>query len=177
VDYLKNFVIPFSGLKIGNHHFSFKIDDKFFEQFQYSEISKGNLQVNCTLDKQSRMMILNFSMKGKVRVTCDRCADEFDQLLEGNQKLIIKFGEDQAEESDEIIVLAEKDHELYIGQYLYEYIHLLLPIKKVHKTDKNGKSMCNPDVVKYITEVEDKAADPRWEVLQQLMERSNENDN
>jgi len=177
MNYLRHFIIPFSGLKVGNYTFTFEIEDKFFEHFEYSEIKKGKLHIDCHLDKQARMMVLYFDITGTVRVPCDRCAEEFDQLIEGKQKLIVKFGVDHTEESEDILVITDKEHELDVSQYLYEYIHLLLPIKKVHGTDENGNSLCDPEVIRYIKEVEDHPADPRWEILQKLKGQTNNDEN
>jgi uncharacterized metal-binding protein YceD (DUF177 family) len=165
---MNHFIIPFSGLKVGNHLFTFEIEDRFFDHFEYSEIKKGKLHVDCLLEKQLRMMVFHFDIAGVVRIPCDRCGEEFDLAVEGKQKLIVKFGEDHMEESEDILVLTEKEHALDISQYLYEYVHLLLPMKKVHANDENGNSLCNPDVIRYIKESEDHPADPRWEVLQKL---------
>jgi len=177
MNYLRHFIIPFSGLKVGNYTFTFEIEDKFFEHFEYSEIKKGKLHIDCHLDKQARMMVLYFDITGTVRVPCDRCAEEFDQPIEGKQKLIVKFGVDHTEESEDILVITDKEHELDVSQYLYEYIHLLLPIKKVHGTDENGNSLCDPEVIRYIKEVEDHPVDPRWEILQKLKEQNNNDEN
>jgi len=177
MNYLRHFIIPFSGLKVGNYTFTFEIEDKFFEHFEYSEIKKGKLHIDCQLDKQARMMVLYFDITGTVRVPCDRCAEEFDQPIEGKQKLIVKFGVDHTEEAEDILVITDKEHELDVSQYLYEYIHLLLPIKKVHGTDENGNSLCDPEVIRYIKEAEDHPVDPRWEILQKLKEKTNNDEN
>lgn len=173
MNYLRHFIIPFSGLKAGNHTFTFEIDDKFFEHFEYSEIRKGEVHIDCLLEKQARMMVLFFDIAGTVKVPCDRCAEEFDLQVEGKQKLIVKFGADHLEESEDVLVITEKEHELDISQYLYEYVHLLLPIKKVHGTDDQGNSLCNPEVLRFIKEVEDHPVDPRWEVLNKLKDDKN----
>ena len=177
MNYMNRFIIPFSGLKAGKHTFTFEIEDKFFEHFEYSEIRKGSLHVDCILEKQPRMMVLYFDIAGIVQVTCDRCAAEFDMPLDGSQKLIVKFGEGHEEESEEILVINEKEHELDVSQYLYEYVHLLLPMQKVHGTDENGKSLCDPEVIRYIKESEEHPADPRWDVLRKLKEQNNDHKN
>jgi uncharacterized protein len=177
VNYLNHFIIPFSGLKAGNHSFTFEIEDKFFEHFEYSEIKKGRVHVDCLLEKQVRMMVLYFDLDGSVRVPCDRCGEEFDLPVEGSQKLIVKFGADHQEESEDILVITEKEHELDVSQFLYEYVHLLLPIKKVHGTDENGKGLCDQDVIRYIREADEHPADPRWEVLRKLKDDQNKSEN
>jgi len=176
VNYLAHFIIPFIGLKVGNHTFTFEVDEKFFEHFEYSEIKKGKLHVDCLLEKQVRMMVLYFDITGTVKVACDRCAEEFDMPIAGQQKLIVKFGVDHTEESEDILVITEKEHELDVSQFLYEYIHLLLPFKKVHGTDEKGKSLCDAEVIRYIKETEDHPDDPRWEALKKLKDNTNDHE-
>ena len=177
MNYLRHFIIPFSGLKVGDHFYSFEIEDKFFEQFDYSEIKKGQIHVDCQLDRQERMMILYFDIRGKVSVPCDRCMEEFELPVEGRQKLIVKFGADHTEESDDILVITEKEHELDVSQFLYEYIHLMLPIRKVHGSDEAGNSLCDPAVLKFIVEDTDHPSEPHWEVLQKLKDKNKDQHN
>jgi uncharacterized metal-binding protein YceD (DUF177 family) len=64
-----------------------------------------------------------------------------------------------------------------MSQYIYEYIHLLLPMRKVHGTDEDGNSLCNPDVISRITEEEHEPGDPRWEVLRKLKDNIDNQEN
>jgi len=177
MNYMRNFIIPFSGLKVGNHPFTFEIEDKFFEHFEYSEINRARIHVDCLLEKQLRMMILHFDLAGTITVPCDRCGAEFELPVQGSQKLIVKFGTDHHEETEDILVIMENEHELDISQFLYEYAHLLLPIRKVHGTDEQGNSLCDPEVTRFIQEYNDNESDPRWEVLKKLKESENNNNN
>lgn len=175
--YLKQFVIPFSGLKAGNFNFAFEIDDRFFEHFEYSEIQHGRVHVEVVLERQQRMMIFNFLFTGHVIIPCDRCGDIYSQPLDGEEKLIVKFGADHHEETDDVLIIKEDEHELDLSQFIYEYIHLLLPLRKVHSTDENGKSLCNEEVIGRIFQMEDHPMDPRWEALRKLKDNQNEKDN
>lgn len=174
---MKHFVIPFAGLKAGTYDFAFEIDDEFFAHFERSEISKGKVHVDCVMDRQQRMLTLNFDITGTVTLPCDRCADDYEQAVVGHQRLIVKFGTVEEEESEEIQVIPEKEHELDVSQYLYEYIHLLLPMRRVHGTDATGKSLCNPEVADYIADIAEPPADPRWDTLKKLKDNIDENDN
>ena len=41
MDVLKEFTIPFVGLKDGEHEFLFTIDNKFFNHFEFTDFKKG----------------------------------------------------------------------------------------------------------------------------------------
>jgi len=175
--YLKQFAVPFTGLKAGNYNFAFEIDDRFFEHFEYSEIKHGSVDVEVVLERQQRMMIFNFLFSGSVIIPCDRCGEDFSQPVDGEEQLIVKFGSDHHEESDDVLVITEDEHEIDLSQFIYEYIHLLLPMRKVHGTDENGESLCNPEITGRIKEEEDHPVDPRWEALKKLKDNTNSQDN
>ena len=43
---LKEFIIPFVGLKLGEHRFDFKISESFFEYFEYEDFNDVNVDVD-----------------------------------------------------------------------------------------------------------------------------------
>ena len=110
--YLKNFIVPFSGLSIGSHVFAFDINEKFFDEFEYSEIKKGDTKALLNLDKQENMLVLIFNIEGHVIVECDRCLEEFEMGIKSQFRLIIKLGSEYKEESDEIITIPEKQNKI-----------------------------------------------------------------
>lgn len=171
---LKQFSIQFANLKSGTYDFEFDVNEKFFENFKESEITNGKLNTTIELQREASMLILNFDIKGIVKLTCDRCLDDFDQKIETRNQLIIKFGLETKEETDEIIIIPESDHTLNVAQYIYEFIHLALPTKRIHPEDKNGKSLCNKEIIKKLEQhkaIEDskeEEIDSRWEELKNI---------
>ncbi len=143
---LRKYVIPFAGLKEGRHEFEFDVDDSFFVHFESSEITEGKLNVNVVMLKKQKILELDFDIKGQVKTVCDRCLDEFDFPLTYQGKLFFKFGEQTYELTDEITILAGSEHEIYISQYIYEFIHLALPYRRIHP-DLNGVSGCDSSMI------------------------------
>ncbi|MCF8227701.1 MAG: DUF177 domain-containing protein [Bacteroidales bacterium] len=169
MDYFKEFVIPFKGLKPGGHNFEFEITKKFFDHFDYSELETGEIGVDLELIREENMLTLVFDISGFAKVQCDRCGDFFRQEITNHKTLYIKFGPEAFEESDEIIVISEKEYEIDVSQYIYEFIHLSLPYRKIHPRDENGNEQCNPEVLKKIEEYKkESSTDPRWDALKKL---------
>jgi len=162
---LKDFNIPFVGLKEGFHDFTFNIDEKFFESFEYSEISKGKIQVLISLEKQSRVMIFNFTIKGYVIVPCDRCLADMKYVLEGNERLLVNFGAEWKEETEEILIIPETDSHIDLSKFIYEYIMLMLPYQKVHP---EGEGLCDAEMIQKLEEFVEEQQDPRWDALKEL---------
>lgn len=168
----RKYVIPFVGLNLGEHLYEFDITDEFFDEFEYSEIKRGNIKVELSFQKQSAMFILVFHISGTVNVACDRCLDDFDLPINETYQLIVKMG-NEALDSDEIISIPETETEIDIAPYIYEYIILSLPYRRIHPPKGNG---CNKEVIKKLGEVssnkkEKKEIDPRWEKLTQLKKK------
>ncbi|NVO18485.1 MAG: DUF177 domain-containing protein [Bacteroidetes bacterium] len=179
MDYLKDFIVHFVGLSIGNHQFDFEVRDQFFEAFEYSQLQHGNVRVKVDLEKQDRMMVFSFSFDGKVEVLCDRCGEEFMFHLQGEEQLIVKFGEDYKEESEDMIIIPSTEYKIDLSSFIYEYLHLMLPTRIVHPEDEAGNTTCNPDTLRRLAELAPHpVSDPRWAALGILQqEDSNLQDN
>lgn len=166
------YVIEYKGLRDGLHHFDFKVDDAFFESFEESEIESGNVNIHVTLNKKSTILEFLFELKGDVVVPCDRCLDPVKMEVEYQAPLYFKFGEDTHEETDELYIISEQEPEIDLSQFIYEFVHLSLPYRRVHPDDENGNSTCNEDMLKRLADLsvnEEKSdTDPRWNNLKDL---------
>ncbi len=173
---LKEFQIAYVGLSLGKHEFSYKINEKFFSCFDESEVKSGNVKCALLLEKKSDMLILDFSIKGYVDLECDLCLDDFPQDIIIDSKLIFKFGEFYLEQSDEIIVIPTTQAEINVAQYIYEFIHLALPAKRVHPGGLGDRMNCDKEVIKRLENLSHSKSnkkkktqtDSRWEELKKL---------
>ena len=135
--------IPLRGLSEGKHEFEYSLDKGFFALIDDGtvDVKKGDLKVTVSLKKTSVTFELNFSIVGVVFVPCDRCLDDIPMDVDTKNKLIVKFGKEYSEESDEIVIIPEEDGEINIAWFLYEFIVLSLPAKKVHPAGTCNKAM------------------------------------
>lgn len=165
-------IIPFIGLKEGVHQFEFEVDSAFFEQFDFSIIQAATFKVVVEFEKKVNMFNLTFDLKGTIVTNCDRCLDELSVDREGKEELIVKFGEESFNETDEIRVIAHSEHELDLTNDIYQYIHLLMPNKVEHESIEE----CNQEMVEKLVELTTKKdkeeTDPRWSALAKLKDKS-----
>jgi len=167
-----SYTIVFSGLKEGHHIFDFEIGNEFFESFEESEIKEGSLFATVDLEKRPSHLDLSVTISGKVMVCCDRCLDMFYYPVACSNRLLVKFGSSLGNDDPDVISMAADEYEIDMRQNFYEYIHLALPIKRVHPDDENGVSTCNPEMLKKLRELivdEEDESDPRWDELRKLM--------
>ena len=173
MEVLKEFTIPFVGLKSGKHDFSFTIDNTFFKHFDYTDFNKAYLKATLILEKKPNFLELSFKAIGKAKLQCDVSMEWFDHPIETHLDLIVKFGNVSENQSDQILVISEGTYEINVAQYFYEMIVLSMPQKRVHPGIEDG-SLEN-DIVEKLKELEPKeenlngSQDPRWNKLKDLL--------
>jgi uncharacterized protein len=170
----ESYSIPISGLKDGRHTIDFEINKEFFEQFEESEVKEGSLIANIEIDKRSSHSDLVIRISGSVRICCDRCLEMFFQPVNCENRLLVKFGKVIEDSDPDILSVPVDVNELDLKQHIYEFIHLALPIKRVHPDNSKGKSTCDPVMLKKLEELlieddEENEVDPRWDELKKLM--------
>ena len=172
---LGEYIISFSSLKPGRYEYEFEVDDTFFEHFEQTEITHGSLAVKLEVQRQPMMLALAFNITGEVELTCDRCGDLYRQPVSGHRRLVVHIGGEEMEDEDDIIMLPAHEHAIDVSKYIYEFIVLFTPQRRVHPEDENGESGCDPEVIKKLNELkvgddQDGLApsDPRWAALKGL---------
>ena len=173
---LKEFTIPFVGLKLGKHLFEYKIEKAFFEYFEYEEFNDVNVAVNLILDKKSTLLELNFKISGFVNVNCDVTNEPYNQPIENEFDLVVKFGDEYNDEEPDILIVTHGTYEINIQQYIYEIIALAVPIKRIHPGVEDGT--LESDILDKLEELSPKLKeekeieediDPRWNTLKKLL--------
>ncbi len=173
---LKDYTIQFVGLKTGKHHFDYKIDNEFFEHFEYDEFNSVKINVDLLFDKKSTFLELNFKAKGVVNVNCDTTNEPYDQDIEGEFDLVVKFGDVFNDEIEDILIITHGEYEINVAQYIYELIILSMPTKRVHPGIADGT--LQSDILDKLEELSPKGleekekseeTDPRWNTLKKLL--------
>ncbi|WP_442794358.1 YceD family protein [Pelobium manganitolerans] len=170
---LKQYSIPFTGLKLGQHQFDYEVDKSFFDEFEYSLVKDGKLKVNLLLEKQETMMLLDFHIKGEIVLNCDKCLADFPKTVETEERLIAKFTEsDDLADSEEVMVITKNETEIDVSTFIYEMINLTVPYINVCE-DPGNTPACDKEMLSKIAELsveneEGTAQDPRWDALKNI---------
>ena len=166
------------------HVYSFESDDSFFSLFEQGLLNKGQFQTRLILDKSPTMLVLQFQIDGWVELICDRSLEPFQHPIQINQQLILKYGEENKELTDEIEIITRDIQRINVGHYIFEFIGLSLPMKKLHPSLKEEpaevetedgilvyRSESSPDAEETETAPDEEAKiDPRWQALRKLKE-------
>ena len=163
--------VDLKGLKVASLNLEFDLDNTFFGDIDGEEFQKGTVKAVVTVKKNRDLFDFSFALTGTVIVPCDRCLDDLEVDVDTENTLRVKLGEEYADDGD-IVIVPEQDGDLNIAWYLYEFIVLALPMKRVHAPGKCNNEMTgklkkhsadNED-----TDNEEQGIDPRWESLKNI---------
>ena len=169
---LREFQINIYSLTNKLHDFEFEITNKLFDTKEFSLISKGNGVCKLRLEKSETLMNLHFDIEAEVELTCDRSLETFLYPVKVEEDIIIKFGEDDITLSDDVIVIRKDASSINVGDYIYEFVSLAVPMRKIHPRFEGEEQ---PDLI-YTSQSEEaeeedsESIDPRWEALKKLKE-------
>lgn len=174
---LKEFRIIIVSLKNGEHIRNFKINNKFFENFEYSEVTEGDLDVVVNLTKSEKILRVGVLINGSVQLICDRTNDEFSFPINRNDTIIFKY-DTHYEEIDETLIHIPHDfQEIDMSNFIYEFISISIPMKKLRPDLAALEEEDDEDEeVTFVysseedetEEEEEKEIDPRWSKLLNL---------
>ena len=181
--------IPLKTLAPGVHTYEYELDRKFFEAIDGEEVKKGNVNVILNVRRTSSSFELNFDIEGVIKVSCTRCLDDMNLDVDTESRLIVKFGSEYSEESDEIVIIPEVEGEINIAWFLYEFIALTIPIKHVHPRGECNRTVSSKfkkhqavsadddeddsdDIIADDSEPQEDEdtpqTDPRWDTLREI---------
>ncbi len=176
---LQEYIINYEGLKNGSHIFDYVIKDDFFREFfeGETEFSQTDLKATVHLMKDPTMLVFDFEILGTVNSPCDRCLDEYHQPIEIRQKLIVNFGEEDQGDDDTMITLPRSEYEIDLAPYVYDYIMLAIPMKRLCQNDVSESKTCNQEMIEMLKAYQNSGqssedTDPRWEALKKLMDNN-----
>lgn len=171
-------------LEDGEHFQELEVNDEFFASFNYGLIEKGQAHVALTIQKSATMLTIEFAVKGHVELICDRSLEPFDQPIELKERLIVKYGEEEEELDDDLLIITQNTQKINVAQFIYEIIGISLPMKKIHpdyldEEDEDefddlseGRLVYSSMADEQDNEEEENSkedqTDPRWAILKNL---------
>ena len=168
------YIIQFGGLPVGLHDFEFDVTDTFFYKIENSEVQKADIHVDATLTKQNNVLQMHFNIYGTIGLDCDRCLKYFDYPVETEGDLVIKHGNPD-ESTDEILVIHEGQESFDVAHYLYEYIILAIPARRVPCELDKTSFACDYDTLDKLNKLSASSEqepepenNPLWEQLNKI---------
>lgn len=165
---LDNYRISLKGLRPGINIFTFELGPTFFQYFEQQLIRQAFVQVDLEVDKRSEMLVVNFSHQGYMITPCDRCLETIKLPLQGNRRLLIKFGVVDSGEDPEVIFLKADSDFFNPARFIYEFIALSIPMVRTYDCTQDPEAPCNEEVLKRLKPEEGPKESPIWDELKKL---------
>ena len=120
-------------------------------------------------------MELTFKASGTVNVFCDLTNEPYDQPIDSELFLVVKFGETYNDDNEDLLILPHGEYEVNVAQYIYELVVLAVPSKRIHPGVLDGS--LKSEVLDKLEELspkekeskEEEDIDPRWNKLKNLL--------
>jgi uncharacterized metal-binding protein YceD (DUF177 family) len=174
VEELKKYNIDIIHLAEKQHEYHYASDSVFFRELEQDLIQSGRFEATLTLEKSSTMLRLDFSISGVAEQECDRTLERYDEPFETQNRLFLKFGDHDEELTDEIEMIHRNTARINVAKYIYDFIALALPVKRLHPSLRRDENDADEDILIYETDSEAKKSeseeevDPRWEALKKI---------
>lgn len=172
---MRKLVIDIYRIKNKLHQFEYTIDDSFFSAYQQDLIESGELNAKVDLEKTHSFIGMEITISGSVQLICDRSLDEFQYPIDETRKVIFKYGEEEKEIDHDVVMITSETQQIDVGQYIFEFIGLAVPMKKLHPRFTESESVDGEEddgtvVYRSQDSGEDTVdtPDPRWNKLNQL---------
>lgn len=155
----------------GEHTFEFDFDSSFFRLFEDSVLENGSGTINVILDKTPNLMTFTFNIKAEIELVCDRSLDTFMYPVDIAKEVRVKYGDHWEELSEELLLVPANTQKIDVGQIVYEFLTLGIPMKKLHPRYLGVES----ETLVYTSDEEedtsDSTIDPRWNDLKKIKKK------
>ena len=171
----REFEIAFVGLKPGVHEFNYRIDDRFFEEYNEQDFRNPDANVKLLLEKSNSFMILRFQIGGKAEVTCDRCSNELPIQLFDDFTVTIKMTDDpevmnEQEEDPDVYYISRGESHIDVKDWIYEFVNLSIPMQKMCDYENMDGPFCNPEAREVLKKMKGVGEEPNpiWKGLEKF---------
>ncbi|MDE6526829.1 MAG: DUF177 domain-containing protein, partial [Muribaculaceae bacterium] len=133
--------LPLKSLGVGTHSFEYHLDKQFFVNMESADVHDADLTVSLTVSYNGDFYDLSFKVAGEVVLICDRCLDDLHFPIDADYHIVVKYGDDYNDDSDEVLEIPESDANLNVAYMIYDTVVLAIPIKHVHPLGKCNRQM------------------------------------
>lgn len=177
---LSKYNIDIYGLEDKQYDYDMESSDAFFQELDQDLIEHGHFKTHVVLNKSATMIQLNFHTQGVVTLICDRSLEPFEEPIDSNERIILKFGDHNEELTEEIEIINRNTTRINVARYLFDFIALSLPVKKIHPDlrsedeetedddETEGVLVYSSESIEEAENEEEEKIDPRWEALKKL---------
>ena len=178
----REFEIAFVGLKPGIHEFSYRVDDRFFEEYNEQDFTNPEANVKLMLEKGNSFMMLRFEIGGKADVVCDRCNSNLPLQLFDEFTVTVKITDEpdvmnEQEEDPDVYYISRGESHIDVKDWIYEFVNLSIPMQKTCEYESMDGPYCNPAARELLNNMRPEGnagSNPIWKGLEKFKDLDTE---
>ena len=167
---LDEYIIPYLGLKNGEHKFLYKLDNEFFVHFETSKIKEAQIDIEVVFDRQESIVTLDIACAGHYMASCDRCMVKIAIPITFEEQVILKLEETPEVVIDEVVYLDPKTSLIDISSHIYECVHVHMPMQNLKDCESDDYVDCDNELLDRLDDREDEKSEGKgiWSELDKL---------
>lgn len=160
-------IIKISNLSDGSYNYDFEGE---VAEIGLTEPYTGRYDTNVELSKFQDQIILNSGTNIKAKMVCDRCCEEYEQVIKSEYKIVYLLrGAEEENEPVDIVYLNTDADKINIKDDVRDYALLAIPMKKLCNEDCKGLCYrCGNNMNASACECKQNEIDDRWKPLTKL---------
>lgn len=137
-----SFILSVNGLTPGENTILASADKEFFASFDNYEVLEADLRVTIIAEKRPSRIDVECNIEGTITVPCDRCLNPVAMPVNTSNALALRLRADEEplDDSIEEIFLSEDGDTLDLGQEVYDFSLLALPLQRFHNEGECDKA-------------------------------------
>ena len=184
--------LPLKSMPVGTHTFEYTLGGQFFKDMESADVRDADVHVHLDVVHHDGVYDMTFKFTGEVLLLCDRCLDDLHFPIDTDYHIIVKYGDDYRDDSDEFLEIPESDNYLNVAYMMYDTVALAIPIKHVHPLGKCNRAMSailrqhrtgnasdedanlDNDLIDEMDSMDDNSqpTDPRWDALKNISDNN-----
>lgn len=122
-----------------------EVDGSLFEAMECADVLGANLKATLDIEAKNEAYKLRLSLQGGLSISCDRCLDPMLLPIDAEYDLTVKYGPEHNEDTDGLLILADYEPYIDLGQIIYDTALLCIPMRHVHSGG------CNPEMAELLS--------------------------
>ena len=161
---------------LANGRYDFDFNGKAID-LEIPEPYTGDYHTSVVLDKFENQIIIDVETGITADLTCDRCAADFQSVINSKYKMVYLFQSNFSESEDEkedIVYLHPDTDKIELDSDVRDFAILAVPMKRLCSENCKGLCpRCGENLNDGSCNCDEKIIDPRWESLQKLKTKNN----
>lgn len=139
----QQYKINLATLQEGLHTKDMVCDTELFRNMENNDVLESDVKVHLNLTYRNGIYDCLFTLKGEIKIPCNRCLDPMAHEIDTTYHVKVKYGEEYDDSNDEVLVIPDTDAFLNVAYMLYDTIVLTIPIRHVHPQGQCNRAMAD----------------------------------